>query len=560
MSEAAEAAAQRLEERLAKRLNLAHSTQVCSGLLTHAAVARTLSSDSATMVGSVFNPHALIPPPNNNNNPAGGGGLVVPPNLLAYLVTIRNVDRNEEYTHPHPLQSLLNWHIHFVDLPIMRNINVHDPKNAVFPSLQPPVDRSTWTTARMIRDGQLYHVIVNIAPFMPLPRPRPQQDAVVLYLTSPVLPVNHLSYTTSAQTSEQRRAIAIHMAVDQLAKQRGFAPHPEHPFPDENNHRMPPAAAGTDNDEGWVERGGGGESARHRMALAQAALLHGDILLAGTSYASSVLCGGFESNSPETSAGAAVLPLVLRHLHFLLPALHPDQPPIYYDIIQPHQCAYIFQLRSVGGWNVLGAVNLYASLDALRAQFQLRDILADVPSGASSPVSIAIPRTALSIDSLYHQVDEAKQITGRMFNEAVALWRDRDAPSRLLAAPFLNGATGEPDIHEPSNDTQKKTLPPSAWQALVSNIGARLLVELLKDSHLPAANEEDIRLGNRFLNLWLMQQQGGGTRPSSRRPRSSTSSSRRAWASPRTSSSSSTQPAKTYTAPPSSPGPWSGRS
>ena len=451
----ADEAADKLAQRLANRLHLAHTTQVCSGLLTHDAVVRVLASDTATTVGTVHAPQAA-------------------PAAETYMVTVRNVDRGEEYTHPHVLRTLLNWHIHFVDQPIMRRIDLHATRNAIFPPLKAPADRATWTVTKLFRDGELYHVIVTVTPFPPLPVPSPHQDTVLVYLASPILPRDHLSYTTAAKTSAQRRAVAVHMALIEIAKARGFV------------EQAPPGAAAPAPDQ----------SPEQLAALAQAAMLHGDPLLAGTAYASTTLAGAFESNSRETSAGATVLPLVLRHLHFLLPGLHPDRHALQYDLLQPHRCAYLFQIRSLGGWGVFGAVNMHASLEAIRAQYQTRELLDDVPAGSLVPVSITTPATAIAIHAMTIHLLQARNATTANFDAAVA------AMPPALGAPFL-GADGHPSIDAPTNDQQTNTLPSPAWCALTAYVGTRVLYEPLRNSLVAATSLSDIQLGDRCIDAWL---------------------------------------------------------
>jgi hypothetical protein len=95
-------------------------------------------------------------------------------------------------------------------------------------------------------------------------------------------------------------------------------------------------------------------------AMAQAAFFHGDQIYATDAYDQNVMGGTFLSNCVEGNAGSLVIPLALKFARFLLPALHADRPVVY-DLVQPHRYGYVFQIRSVGGWRLLGAVNMHAS-------------------------------------------------------------------------------------------------------------------------------------------------------------------------------------------------------
>ena len=72
----------------------------------------------------------------------------------------------------------------------------------------------------------------------------------------------------------------------------------------------------------------------------------------------------------EKTAGTSTIPAILKTLHFLIPGLDAGNV-VYYDILQGHKSAYVFRLRNVAGWRILGAVNTtLPSFDITNTVFQ----------------------------------------------------------------------------------------------------------------------------------------------------------------------------------------------
>lgn len=314
-----------LAERLQARLQLAHPlryTTVYSSVLTAPQAVRILSSDDATTTGVVTDPFMKLSAAELAHLKATDEVL---DSARRFFVTVRNLDRDEEYAHPEPLETLKDWHLHFLDRPIFRLVNV--AKEPDFVTLQAPTARNLWATTKLVKAEQLFHVVVSFAPLAPSSiLPNLYTDTVLVYLRTPRLPTDHVTFRSLMRTSDQRRAVALHYALQAFAKQFGFRVYPGASAA--AAAPVPPRPA----------------DPALQQATAQATLLHGDRVVISDACTTTTLCGAVVSGVSETSAGSVVIPLVLKFVRFLLPALR-DNVPLCYDLVQPHRFGYTFQVN-----------------------------------------------------------------------------------------------------------------------------------------------------------------------------------------------------------------------
>ena len=399
-------------------------TKVHSGLLSCPQVVRILSNDDATTNGVVVDPFKGLPAAAKTELTSTGGD--VSPSIARYFVTVHNIDtvipvlmfcfslllllllicestQDEEYMHPVPLLTLTHWHTHFLDKPIFRNVDF--VREGDFNALQAPTAANTWTTLKLVKGDQLFHVITTLAPLDPSLAPNACRDSVLLYLLTPSLPSNQTTLQTAARTSDQRRAVALNFALHSLADAFGFKPIPS-PLNSETATTLTPPAAGKDVAAAAMQQ--------LHAAMAQASFLHGDRIHAADAFKRTVLGGAFLSSVAETNAGGVVIPLALKFARFLLPALRADSP-VTYDIVQPHRFGYVFQVRSLGGWRVLGAVNMHASPQAILSQFQLRELSPDDDDNRAM-MMMALPTSPVSIADFSGFVDTTLRDTQTSFN------------------------------------------------------------------------------------------------------------------------------------------------
>ena len=240
---------------------------------------------------------------------------------LRFFVTVKNKDTNENYTHIDPLADLDDWHVHFINKPIFKDVNPIEDVD--WPKLTPPSkdSGSIWTLSIMIKAEHTFNIITTIAPISYVADAAvPSYDIVTLHACPPpMLPRKNMEFRTKFKTSEERRMCCIHYACTAHAKERGFV-------------------------ESYTEKNQLG-------------------------YRCLQLAGEFTSHVREEKAGSVVIPYALKYLSFLCPVVDISND-ITYDIIQPHKYAYIFQIRFLSGWIIFGCVNMFhPSSNLLKLKF-----------------------------------------------------------------------------------------------------------------------------------------------------------------------------------------------
>ena len=391
-----------------------------------------------------------------------------------FLVTLRNLDNGEQSMHAHPIDTLNAWQELFVDSPLLKGVNLLRERR--FPSLSAPSEIRPWTAARFTKGNMSFIVVASLVPPAPLPTPGPHVDCVILFVRSPSLPTNHAALVSMAAFSSiKRRAIATHYAAAALATASGFTPS---------------AAVHVD-------------ATAH--AVCDPALVYGDELLASNTI--ELRCA-FVSNLLEASAGSIIIPTALRHCSFLMPTLDDAAQGVVYDIVQPHRYGYAFRIRSVGGWQLLGAVNTGAlSSDTLSDLFND----ADAPEGAMAPTSLSTP-SAYNAATLFRGiVNRAKTQTLRRFETAFQEWH-ASAPE---VASFFGkaGHPDQPDIRARTSDAQKKRMPDDLWQAFIAYNGLERLENASQQSLVRAVVATEVQRGDRFIQQWLVSVRLGAMVP-----------------------------------------------
>jgi hypothetical protein len=382
-----------------------------------------------------------------------------------YNVTVRNLRTNEQYMHPKPLSQLTDWYALFIDRPIFRNINFANKHT--LPQLAVPAHEA-FSIQRFQLDGEWFSVTTSKAGGTP---PSTEADTVQVYLVSPSLPKDHTCFSNIAGHSSQlRRAYAAHIAVGELAKTQGLA-------------LMESPASGAS---------GGGVDADDDGDLAY---MHGDNLKHTiTNSAPLRFAGAFSTSRVEHNTGADVLPLVIQHLRFLLLLLDTRQPVIY-DILQPHRYGYVFQLRSLSGWRVLGAVNLFAELNELTSL---------LPTPEPDELAVRnLPPLPFANASVYEQlqtaINSALRTVNAEFDGSVPSWA---AHNKAAAEPWFT-STKKPNIRAQSSELQKRALPSHLWSPIIAFMGLRFLLTSIAQSARSVSQHSHIERGERFRKAWL---------------------------------------------------------
>ena len=382
-----------------------------------------------------------------------------------FLITVRNLRTDEQYMHPTPVDTLAGWQQYFLEQPIFRKINF--AKETFFPDLTAPVAR-TFEITRFNRGGDPFAAIVTRAAPNAAVQPSLNMDWVQMYMCSPPLPMDHNAFLAVAENSSHlRRAYASHLAACGLAIQSNLE---LMPIP-------PPGAPGVVDDY-------------------DPSLLHGDRMLLNNSMLSFRFAASFGPAHMETNTGSEVIPHVLQFARFLQPLVDP-KTPVHYDIVQAHRYGYLFQIQSVGGWRILGSVNMYASLDELRAQ--LPPTPTDVGTVTALQSAMNIPTNAAVMTRASQQLEAAIRAARVAFALAYGRWR---IANPMGAAPFATLAGG-PNIMARTNDLQKRALPTDVWNPLVTFAGLNAILRAMQPQMLVSKSYEQTQRGNRFLDAWF---------------------------------------------------------
>ena len=371
-----------------------------------------------------------------------------------YLLAVRRIGSDEQCLHPKPLRTTKGWFRHFLHTPLFQRFNlIHEPG---FPRLEPPVDKAPWSTARFFKNGAEYMAIATVA--LSKASVVPERDTVVFHLYSPALPRDHATLLAIGQNSSHtRRSVATHVALGAMGLAQGMTELTE------------PVEA----DDGL---------------LIDAGFEHGDAVGTDARLERLHLEGAFHSYEREAASGGAVVPLVLRHCFFLGPALS-DAAPVDYDILQPHRHAYLFRIRFLAGWEVLGAVNLHVDADRLRHAWP--------KANHDGPLLVVNPeRWAPGLET-------SRQIRALL---AEAYNANLDAFQRAMLAhvadpaiQVLVGADAKPSVKLPTTDAEKTALPPAVWRPLLCAMRLERMQDALH-THLSAIEQRAYTaLGDRLL-------------------------------------------------------------
>lgn len=386
-------------------------------------------------------------------------GVPKPGRNTYYLLAVRRIGGDEQCLHPKPLRSTKGWFRHFLHTPLFQRFNlVHEPG---FPKLEPPAGQAPWSTARFFKNGAEYMAIATVAlSKAPLTQER---DTVVFHLYSPALPNDHASLIELGKhSSHARRSVATHVALSAMALAQGMT-------------ELPGDAAG-DDDAHPVDHG----------------FEHGDALGADGRFERLHLEGAFHSYEREASSGSAVVPLTMRHCFFLGPALSAAEA-VDYDILQPHRYAYLFRIRFLAGWELLGAVNLHVDTDRLRHAWPKTTSDLD----ANRLLLVANPeRWAANLESsrqLHALLAQARETNLDAFRQAM-ITHVADPAIRVLV-----GADTQPSVKLPTTDAEKAALPHEVWRRLMCATRLDRMQEALH-LHLSAMEQRAYTaLGDRFL-------------------------------------------------------------
>ena len=401
----------------------------------------------------------------NTENYASAIARIGPP-PARFLITVRNLRTDEQYMHPTPVDTLAGWQRYFLEQPIFRKINF--AKETFFPDLAAPVARAFEIT-RFNRGGDPFAAIVTRAAPTAAVQPSLTTDWVQVYMCPPPLPMDHNAFLAVAENSSHlRRAYAFHLAACAMALQSNL----------ESMAIAPPGAPGIVDDY-------------------DPSLLHGDRVLLANSMFYFRYAGSFAPAHIETTTGSEVIPHVLQFARFLQPLVDP-KTPVHYDIVQAHRYGYMFQIQSVGGWRIMGSVNMYASFDELRAQ--LPPTPTDVGTVTALQSATNIPTNAAIMTRTNQQLLATIRATKAGFDAACAPWHGTDA---VNAAPFWNAATNTPNIMARTTDLQKRALPTHVWNPLVTFAGLTAIQRAMLPKMLVSKYNEQTQRGNRFLDAWL---------------------------------------------------------
>ena len=401
-----------------------------------------------------------------------------------FMLAVRNLsDSDEQCLHPKPVKNLKGWFRHFLHTPLFQRFNlVNEPD---FPELLPPNEKA-WSTARFSKNGTQYLVIATCAMMM-VPHTAAQQqqqaassssdrDTIIFHMYSPSLPVNHDSMLFVGKHSSQvRRSVGTHMAMGEMCKAQGMTLQ---------------ASITTTIDSSDPAAGVVGVPDH---AIIDTGFEHGDALSAKGSFERLHLAGAIHSYERETASGSAVIPLVMRHCFFLGPALS-SHSPVEYDIVQPHRYAYLFRVRFLSGWELLGAVNLYATDTLLRATFSKQG--ADTLQ-SDGPLLVASPeRWAPGLESLRKYdilLKRAHSFSISAFMDAMVTHN-----ADVSTQPFLRARA--PSTRNQTTDAQKSALPKEVWRSLICTNRIERMQESL-DALIHSVEERaHAALGDRFLS------------------------------------------------------------
>ena len=259
-----------------------------------------------------------------------------------FLVSLRDLQSQQEYTHPKPITSLQNYNLYFINCYLLADVNLlaeHNP----FPSLtQPGVNGAgpvTFALMRLQGGLRLFRVIVVQAP--------PEDANIAIMARSPPLPTGILQFYSNCETSPERKSCLRHFAISGIARSFGLKV---------EQKNVAPASASTAADAELAD------------LMVGAQLVHGAGAQQEIGARYDVITGACHMHELERSAASVSLPLVLRYLYFL--QFNLDDDPCAYQILAPTKTSYMVRIHSLGGWEVFFLVNMNAMWEACQGAFQ----------------------------------------------------------------------------------------------------------------------------------------------------------------------------------------------
>lgn len=469
------------------------TTHTFTAELPAAKVVHLMSSDAATSADALLNP--LGKGSTDADNKAGV--LVTAGSEHAYFITVHDVFRDRAQAHPDAVSTLQHWQLHFMETPIFAEVNFRQTKYT-FPDLVAPTRTDAWTTTRIIVGPKLFHIFVTFAPIVPPHRATATTDRVVLYLQSPPLAQTGDEQQQPPSSSDEARTVAVHNGLFALGL-LGYS------FHDCTHAQHQPAAAAA--------------AAPDEAALSLSIVLHGDRTGGGQRTTPRVVWAGFASPQTEQIAGQHVLPLALQYARFLLPAMAAGER-ILYDIIQPHPLAYLFQIRTLGGWTLTGAVNLHATLDAIQPHFRLRG-LSPSEEEEAGVASLTVPIAALARSQLRARAAQIHASIKHGYTVDFDAWilgeatRDQKRPFKIAGGGLYLNSVDHPFTREQLRIVGSN---PQLWALIQANAGLQILLgalhppPLLQSTSSTAlwrmhqgdlyAPESMVLLGNTFIDLF----------------------------------------------------------
>jgi hypothetical protein len=258
-----------------------------------------------------------------------------------YMVSLRNLHSQQEYTHPKPITSLQHYNLYFINCYLLADVNLL-AEQTPFPILTPPGANGAGpvTVALMQLQGRDFRVTVVQAP--------PPDANLALMARSPPLPSGLQQFHDSCLTSPERKACLRHFAASALARGLGLSV--------ERRNAGPGGAVPPDDSE-----------LADLMLSAQ--LVHGAGAQQALGARYDIVSGGCVMHELERSAASVSLPLVLRYLYFLQFSLQDEQEAVSYHILAPTKTSYMVHIRGLGGWEAYYLVNMHATWEACQAAF-----------------------------------------------------------------------------------------------------------------------------------------------------------------------------------------------
>jgi len=225
-----------------------------------------------------------------------------------------------------------DWILPYVDHPVFRNFDFLNMK--AVPYLESPRNRPhELCTTCYIQAGRTdsLQAIAFLVHRDDDTNASAMEDLVTVHIRTPLLPLSYGPFTM-LPTQQLRRFYAVQHAMVRLAQKTNTMALIAGPL---RTGLLPVDA--------------------YANALYYDQRSSSQSLLASDWNFNSLTCS-YSIPRGEKTAGTHVIPALLKALYFLLPALDADQD-IYYDILQSNKYAYVFRLRNLAGWKIIGSVN-----------------------------------------------------------------------------------------------------------------------------------------------------------------------------------------------------------